>query len=291
MWYQLNIYNLANEALEPLSELLEELGAVSISYTDNQDTPIYEPELNTTPLWQNTVLTALFNDQNLRQAAAGLLEQDFPGAKYDLEDIEDRLWEREWLKSFQPILFGKRLWVCPTHCEVPEPSAVNVMLDPGLAFGTGTHPTTALCLKFLDGLNLKEQIIADYGTGSGILAIAALKLGAIHAYAVDIDPQAVIATQQNAITNQLKLDKDLTVGLVDDIKLPQVDVLLANILAGPLMELAPKLVSLTKPGGTLILSGLLTEQLDEVCAKYRPLVQDIEHQHQDEWALVHMTVK
>ena len=285
MWFELILRDLKQDDVETVSEQLEEFGALSITFTDKTDTPIYEPELNTTPLWQKTVLTALFNDKALMLGAKGLVESEFSDLTIDTNEFEDKVWEREWLKSFKPMCFGERLWICPTHYEPPEPKAVNVMLDPGLAFGTGTHQTTALCLSFLDQTDVSNKVLCDYGTGSGILAIAALKLGAKQLYAVDIDPQAVTATIQNAKSNHVSLDS-LSVGLVEEIELPLVDIMLANILASPLISLAPTLVSKVKPGGMLILSGLLETQIEEVSEAYKPLVKNINATLKDEWAML-----
>lgn len=289
MWYQLNISELDKDSLTSISEQLEELGALSITFTDKQDTPIFEPELNSTPLWQQTVLTALYDEPDLMKASEQWLKSTWPQAKVAREQFEDKVWEREWLKSFKPMAFGKRLWICPTHYQPPQPDAVNIMLDPGLAFGTGTHQTTALCLSFLDGYSLNNQTVCDYGMGSGILAISALKLGAKHAYGVDIDPQAVIATRQNAQLNGIK-ESELIVGLVDEVEIPQVDLVMANILAGPLIELAPVLVSKVKAGGVLVLSGLLATQVAEISQAYQPYASSIDTQIKDEWALCHMKI-
>lgn len=289
MWFELILKDLKQEQVELVSEKLEALGSLSITFTDKTDMPIYEPELNTTPLWQQTVLTALFNDESLMLAAKKLVNSEFSDVIVDTKQFEDKVWEREWLKSFKPMCFGERLWICPTHYEPPEPQAINVMLDPGLAFGTGTHQTTALCLSFLDGADLDGKVLCDYGTGSGILAIAALKLGAKQLYAVDIDPQAVTATHQNALNNNVSLEQ-LKVGLVEDFEIPQVDIMLANILATPLVDLAPTLVSKVKPGGKLVLSGLLEEQIDAVSLAYEGLVKTIESTLKDEWAMLSMEV-
>ena len=286
MWFELIVSELNQKRVYSLSEQLEALGALSITFTDKTDTPIYEPELNTTPLWQQTVLTALFNDESLMLAAKALVESVMTDVCVETKQFEDKVWEREWLKSFKPMCFGERLWICPTHYEPPAPSAVNVMLDPGLAFGTGTHQTTALCLSFLDKTDVTDKILCDYGTGSGILAIAALKLGAKHLYAVDIDPQAVTATKQNALSNNVSLDA-LSSGLVEEIDLPEVDIMLANILALPLIELAKTLCSKVKPGGALVLSGLLEEQVDDVSRAYEPFVSNIEVTLKDEWAMLY----
>ncbi|MGL5738761.1 MAG: 50S ribosomal protein L11 methyltransferase, partial [Plesiomonas shigelloides] len=194
-----------------------------------------------------------------------LLGNDFV---HKIEQLEDKDWEREWMDNFHPMRFGQRLWICPSWREVPEPEAVNVMLDPGLAFGTGTHPTTALCLEWLDGLDLVGKTVVDFGCGSGILAIAALKLGAARAVGIDIDPQAITASRDNAERNgvsdrlELYLPKDQPQDLLGD-------VVVANILAGPLRELAPLISVLPKSGGHLGLSGILESQAESVADAYR----------------------
>jgi ribosomal protein L11 methyltransferase len=188
-----------------------------------------------------------------------------------IEILEDKDWEREWMQHYRPMQFGRRLWVCPSWLQPPEPNAVNLLLDPGLAFGTGTHPTTALCLKQLDSMSLTDQTIVDYGCGSGILAVAALKLGAILALGVDNDPQALAASCDNAVRNNIAPENFLVVfpNKVDQRAWGQrADVVIANILAEPLIELSNTLLHFLKPGGTLLLSGLLQNQAETVCAHY-----------------------
>ena len=183
------------------------------------------------------------------------------------------------MDDYKPMQFGRRLWVCPKHIEPPEPEAVNLMLDPGLAFGTGTHPTTALCLQWLDNASLAGKQILDFGCGSGVLAIASLMLGAEHCDAVDIDPQALEATKDNASENNVS--DSLQVMKPEQLPAQQYDIVLANILAGPLVELAPQLATYTKPGGSIVLSGILETQANDILASYAqwfdldtPLVQD-----------------
>lgn len=285
MWFELVISDVRQEVVEAISEQLEAFGALSVTYTDKVDDPILEPELNTTPLWQQTVITALFNDENLMATAKNVIVAKFSEVQIEDRSFEDKVWEREWLKSFKPMAFGERLWICPTYYDLPAPEAVNVMLDPGLAFGTGTHQTTALCLSYLDGTDVTDKVMCDYGTGSGILAIAALKLGAKHLYAVDIDPQAIIATEQNTSNNGLSFDS-LTLGLVEEVTIPQVDIMLANILASPLIDLAPTLAAHVKSSGELVLSGLLEEQVAEVTQAYQLYFKTIEVTFKDEWAML-----
>lgn len=268
-WVQIRI-NSTNQQAESLSDYLEEIGSVSVTFMDSQDTPIFEPLPGETRLWGNTDVIALFDAETEMQQivhqlkSAGYLSED---TAYKIEQIEDKDWEREWMDNFHPMQFGKRLWICPSWREVPDENAVNVMLDPGLAFGTGTHPTTALCLEWLDGLDLQGKTVIDFGCGSGILAIAALKLGAKRAVGIDIDPQAILASRNNAEQNgvadrlQLFLAKDAPTDL-------QANVVVANILAGPLKELAPTISQLVKPQGQLGLSGILETQAQSVCEAY-----------------------
>jgi ribosomal protein L11 methyltransferase len=200
---------------------------------------------------------------------------------YKLEQLEDKDWEREWMDNFHPMKFGQRLWICPSWREVPEPDAVNVMLDPGLAFGTGTHPTTALCLTWLDGLDLKGKTVVDFGCGSGILSLAALKLGAKKVIGIDIDPQALQASLENAKRNQC--EDRLELFLPKDQPEFKADVVVANILAGPLRELAPVIVEYVKHQGVLALSGVLEEQAEQLQQIYGEYCQMDSFVVQDEW--------
>lgn len=267
-WLQLRLAITPDQA-EPMEDLLLGLGAVSVTFMDAEDQPIFEPDLGTTPLWQNTHLLALFETTTERQ---GLLEQlrqlwQQPLPEHQFEDIADQDWERSWMDNFKPMRFGQRLWIVPSWHETPEPEAVNLLLDPGLAFGTGTHPTTALCLEWLDGQQLQDLQVIDFGCGSGILAIAALLLGAERVVGTDIDPQALEASRDNAQRNGLA-DERLPLYLPEAMPGEAADVLVANILAGPLVSLAPQLSTLVKPGGRIALSGILAEQRDEILAAY-----------------------
>lgn len=269
---------------EPYEDALFELGALSVTLLDAADDPVLEPAPGATPLWPTVVVRAVFDasaDVNAVRTALGAtpgLDPLLIAGKAVFEPVADRAWEREWLKDFRPMRFGRRLWVCPGG-QRPEQGlgtddpAVILELDPGLAFGTGTHATTALCLEWLDsaardGDWLTGAKVIDYGCGSGILAIAAILLGAERALAMDIDPQALLATGQNAernaVAERVQVTNDRQVGQA------QADVVLANILAGPLVELAPLLAERTRTGGRIALSGLLVEQADAVTAAYRP---------------------
>ena len=186
--------------------------------------------------------------------------------QYKLEQLEDKDWEREWMDNFHPMQFGERLWICPSWREVPDENAVNVMLDPGLAFGTGTHPTTALCLTWLDGLDLTGKTVVDFGCGSGILSLAALKLGAKKVIGIDIDPQALQASLENAKRNQV--EDRLELYLPKDQPQLKAEVVVANILAGPLRELAPTITAFVGDNGLLALSGVLENQAEELQVLY-----------------------
>lgn len=248
-------------------------GALSVVLTDQRDDAILEPAPGEIRLWPATRLQAIFENDWLTPVALATLAAacDCEASAFVIAPIEDRVWEREWLRDFTPQRFGRRLWICPSHATVDDPNSVVVSLDPGLAFGTGTHPTTRLCLERLDERTEPCATVIDYGCGSGVLAIAALKLGAMQAYAHDIDPQALIATRDNAARNgvasQLRSVEHAT-------SLPRgkAQLVLANILFGPLCLLAPSLVDLLAPGGELVLAGLLDEQTDELVAAYAPFL-------------------
>ena len=203
--------------VEPLEEWLFEQGALAVSLEDNADEPLLEPGTGETPLWQNVKVTALFTGSiNLSPIKQTLPSSLLAGnSRNDISTLEDRDWERVWMEDFTPIQMGPRLWICPSWTPPPEEALVPVLLDPGLAFGTGTHATTAMCLNALDGLIRGSERVVDFGCGSGILAIAALKLGAGCALGVDNDPQAVVASRDNAQRNDIDTD-DFTVVMPDD---------------------------------------------------------------------------
>ncbi|WP_134593761.1 50S ribosomal protein L11 methyltransferase, partial [Pseudomonas aeruginosa] len=250
-WLQVRLA-ITPEQAETYEDALLEVGAVSVTFMDAEDQPIFEPDLGTTPLWSRTHLLALFEadtDETALLAHLALLTGgDLP--EHHVEEIADQDWERSWMDNFQPMRFGRRLWIVPSWHAAPEPDAVNLLLDPGLAFGTGTHPTTALCLEWLDGQELAGRQVLDFGCGSGILAIAALLLGAERAVGTDIDPQALEASRDNASRNGIEPAR-FPVYLPADLPQRQADVLVANILAGPLVSLAPQLTGLVRPGGLL----------------------------------------
>ncbi|SFR61104.1 50S ribosomal protein L11 methyltransferase [Thiomicrospira sp. ALE5] len=284
-WIQITT-TVAETQAEPLSDALMELGALSVTFAETGEQEIFEPEIGTTPIWQQTRVMGLFDAQiNSTECLLGLtqLMPELSPSQFKVELIEDKDWVREWMDQFQPMQFGQNLWIVPSWLDAPNPDATNLLLDPGLAFGTGTHPTTAMCLSWLDANPPIEKSVIDYGCGSGILAIAAAKLGARCVYGTDIDPQAITATLDNAQRNQVNLQA----GLVNGINLPQSELILANILAGPLAELAPILSQYLITNGQLVLSGLLVSQAEQLITCYREVGIDLQlaNQH-EEWALL-----
>jgi ribosomal protein L11 methyltransferase len=282
----------------PYEDALLAAGASSITLEDEGDDPVLEPLPGTTPLWPRVRLKALFDGtadpdellQILNAELSGTLAQPLSGASF--ETLADRAWEREWLKDFKPMRFGQRLWICPGG-QQPDaeqlrgsPTPVLIELDPGLAFGTGTHPTTALCLEWLDAASIAGKRVIDYGCGSGILAIAAAMLGASELLAIDIDPQALLATHDNAerngVARQIKARLvDAPSNASDD---APADILLANILAGPLESLAQEFSTRVHVGGRLVLSGILRNQAEAVASRYAPWFDIGPVVVRDDWA-------
>ncbi len=282
-WQQL-VFDSDREQAPHLEELLVELGALSVSLLDNADDPVLEPGVGETPLWQSTRLLALFGaETDINRIILDLQEKLQPLPPWRAEVLVDQAWERAWMADFQPMRFGQRLWICPSWCAPPDANAVNLALDPGLAFGTGTHPTTALCLEWLDAQSLDGTTLLDYGCGSGILAIAALLLGAARALAVDNDPQALIATRDNALRNGIAAERLLTY-LPEQVPADlQAQVVVANILAGPLQSLAPLLSRYAAPQGRIALSGILASQAELVSAAYADQFQLTAPAQRQEW--------
>lgn len=285
-WLQINVTT-SPEHAEQYEDLLLEAGCAAVTFEDAKDQPIFEPELGTTPLWGSTTITGLFSAEHdlektldlLNQAKAELSHND---VKFKAEILEDKDWEREWMTHYHPMQFGQHFWVCPSWIEVPDPHAVNLMLDPGLAFGTGTHPTTALCLEWLASQPMTHKTVIDYGCGSGILGIAAKLLGAKEVSGVDIDPQALQATKDNLTRNSLAIDS-LPVYFPDELAHGDVDIVIANILAGPLKDLAPTLAGLVKADGHIVLSGLLSEQAESILATYEQWFDMDVIAHKEDW--------
>ena len=260
-WQQLTLYTTKDYA-EELSGHLESLGAASVTMQDAADQPLYEPPPGATPLWQMTNVVGLFDDSFDMDAVITHLKDNYSETlpDYQLEELEDQDWERAWMDDFKPMQFGERLWIVPSWSEAPDTGGVNILLDPGLAFGTGTHPTTRLCLEWLDAHPPTGKTVIDYGCGSGILAIAAALLKAESVIGVDTDPQAITASDENARRNQVS--EKIDAYLPNKEPKEPADLLLANILAGPLGELAPLFAERVKPGGNLVLSGILPEQAE-----------------------------
>tara|TARA_R110002126_G_scaffold146224_10_gene292140 strand:- start:1950 stop:2834 length:885 start_codon:yes stop_codon:yes gene_type:complete len=282
-WIQLRV-NTTEDKAEQVSDMLQGWGAQAVSFVDAHDTPIYEPMPGEVIYWTNTVVVGLFDAEHPMDSVLSQLQKVAffkDGVEFKLEQLEDKDWEREWMDNFHPIKFGERLWVCPSWRDIPDPTAVNVMLDPGLAFGTGTHPTTALCMQWLDQHIQPDQTVVDFGCGSGILGIAALKLGAKRVVGIDIDPQAIEASTANAARNNVSGQIELY--LPKDQPQLQADVVVANILAGPLAELSQVISRYVKPGGLLALSGILQSQAQSVIAAYQHEFDFDPIAEQEEW--------
>jgi ribosomal protein L11 methyltransferase len=281
-------FPLAALSCDAVEAALLEVGASSITFVDRGDEPVLEPKPGEMRLWSDTLVRALFQESsdaalNLDRLAATLGSHVTQTAR--VRAVEDQVWERAWLAGWKSMRFGRRLWVVPRAAEAPDDAeAIVVRLDPGLAFGTGTHPTTALCLQILDSLPVAGRTVIDYGCGSGILGLAALKLGAAHVTAVDLDHQALLATRDNAIRNGVS--RQMTVQGIED-ELHVADCVIANILAGPLIELAPKLTAACEPGGHLILSGLLKTQAYAVKAAYASGFDKVQVIERDEWCCIY----
>src|SRR5688572_12422125 len=286
MPYHQLVLELPGRELAGAEEACMRLGAIAVSLADAGDEPLLEPAPGETPLWQAVRLRALYEASvNPTVTAATLaIVLGLPPEAIAVEHLEDRVWEREWLKDFRPMRFGRRLWVAPAGQRPDGHAPVILELDPGLAFGTGTHATTALCLEWLDGRIRGGERVLDYGCGSGILGLAALKLGARAALAFDIDPQALTATRENAAKNELASRVDVAERM--KAVTGAFDVVLANILAGPLVELAPRLARLARPGGEIVLAGLLTSQAAEVAQAYEPWFDIGPKAERDGWTLL-----
>jgi len=291
-WLELSLI-VRTEQQPGTEEALDDLGALSITLQDaNAETPdeqaIFEPGVGELPLWPTITLNALFDAGTDRRGLTEALGELLPWLEPDqltFRDIADQDWERAWMDQFKPMPFGQRLWIYPWNIEPPaDENLVVVRLDPGLAFGSGTHPTTALCLEWLDGLDLAGKTVTDFGCGSGILAIAALKLGATSAVGVDNDPQALTASLDNAERNDVA-DR-LAVFLPEDVVAEAADVFLANILAGPLGELAPTFAAAAKPGAPFAISGILIGQQDELLLRYAEWFDDLRVDTREDWVRI-----
>mgnify|MGYP001828538411 CR=1 FL=1 len=284
-WLEVSL-SMEREDVPAAEDALQAMGALSVTLKDDADDPVLEPGPGATSLWPTVQVRGLFESTIDRAVVTSGL-RDVPGVSRPdhllWREVGDQDWERAWMDRFKPMRFGRRLWVVPGGMAIP-PAAENIeiRLDPGLAFGTGTHPTTSLCLEWLDRQDLAGQQIVDFGCGSGILAIAAALLGAEQVVAVDNDPQALESTSANAARNEV--GSTIACQLPEDFSATAADVVLANILAGPLVDLAPVLIGCCKRGGRIVLSGLLEEQVDEVAEAYRPVCAITGSASLDGWA-------
>ncbi|RDI97020.1 50S ribosomal protein L11 methyltransferase [Dyella solisilvae] len=291
-WLELTL-TIRSEQQPRVEEALDDVGALSVTMQDaDAETPdeqaIFEPGVGELPLWPTITLNALFEADTDRRGLSEALGDLLPWLEPDhlqFRDVADEDWERAWMDQFKPMAFGRRLWIYPWNIEPPEDDDIVVVrLDPGLAFGSGTHPTTALCLAWLDSLDLAGKSVTDFGCGSGILAIAALKLGASSAVGVDNDPQALTASADNAERNEVA-DR-LALFLPEDLEAEPADVFIANILAGPLGELAPIFAAAARPGAPFAISGILQGQQDELLQRYAEWFEDLRVETLEDWVRI-----
>ena len=282
-WQQVKI-NVKAAYAEKVGDVLSDFEAQAVTFLDAKDTPMYEPKPGEVMLWPDTQVIGLYDAQDDISHVISHLKETFSKEtqiECVIDQLEDKDWEREWMENFHPMQFGRRLWICPSWRDVPDPSAVNIMLDPGLAFGTGTHPTTALCLEWLDQADLQGKTVVDFGCGSGILAIAALLLGAKEVIGIDIDPQAIQASRDNAERNSVS-DR-LSLYLPENQPCIQADIVMANVLAAPLKELSDTISEFCAKDGYLVMSGILAEQAISVMNVYDQKFKFSPVKQQGEW--------
>ena len=280
-WYNITAATRKSRCDE-VERLFWSLGALSVTVADGSDDPIFEPGYGETPLWCDIHMTSLFPDS----VDISEVDSELRGNSYTVVDHEvlfDRVWEREWLKYFRPTRFGRRLWICPSGTDIPDVGAVTMKLDPGLAFGTGSHSTTRLCLEWLSEARLRGVSLLDFGCGSGVLGIAASLLGARDVTAIDNDPQAIVATQKNAENNRVRAIS----AVLNNKPVGQFDIVIANILSAPLIDLSVQLKRAVFQGGSLVLSGIMDTQLSEVLAAYSTFTL-CDTQSHDGWVLLHL---
>ena len=274
-----------SQAAEEIEELLFSCGAVSVSFEDAADEPILEPSLGDHPLWSKLFIQALFtSEQNVQLATKALQNNNQVDQHIVLQQVAELDWQADFQQQFSAQQFGP-LWVYPSWEQNPAPEGLTLQLDPGLAFGTGHHATTSLCLQWLGSAAIKDCAVIDFGCGSGILALAACRLGAKHVYAVDIDPQALIASKDNITRNHMALNK-FTIGNIDCITDVDCDLIIANILAAPLQALRDTFHTHLKPNGTLVVSGILQSQIALIKDHYASMFECQEISQQDEWACI-----
>ena len=286
-WLELSV-RVSRQNAPLVENLLQNEPVLALTLTDDADDPVLEPGVGETPLWPSVCVTALFSGDTPVEPLARVLSL-VPGVdrpqQVNFRKFEDQQWERVWLDRFQPMQFGSGLWIVPGDQQAPSAAKHVLRLDPGLAFGTGTHPTTRLCLQWMDGHDFSGQTVVDYGCGSGVLGIVAAIKGATEVICVDNDPQALLATQDNASRNDVA--DGIHVLMPAEFKPGSADVVLANILAGPLIELAPVLLASLRPGGSLVLSGILEEQAEEVAEAYRKHFDQLTVTADDGWVRLH----
>lgn len=285
-WLQIKFLAPA-QFVEQWSDLLLTTGACAVTLDDQQQQALFEPTPGDTPLWEQVQIIALYNIDIdlvlLKQQIYKFIPQEIP---LQIETLADQDWQNAWKQHFAPKQFANNLWICPSWCPIPEPNANNIILDPGLAFGTGTHPTTALCVEWLAEHMPANATVLDFGCGSGILGIAAAKLGASMVYCVDCDPQALASTKANAKNNQLST-KQLITYLPEELPATtKVTVVIANILANPLITLAKQLVAYTKPAGNLVLSGILSQQTASLLEVYSKYLEQVTITTKEEWVRI-----
>lgn len=286
-WLQIHI-TVEQAQVDFTETLLSSLGAVSVTLDDAENQDLLEPLPGETPLWNKVIVTGIYAQEEGEDIDVTALETfirtQLPTEPMRSEFLEDQVWERSWMDYYEPIQIGEKYWIVPEWIEPPEANAVNIKLDPGLAFGTGNHASTFLCLQWLGKTDVKDKVVIDYGCGSGILGVAALLLGAKKVYATDIDPQAVLATKQNAELNGVL--ENLYVGLPEEFnaefKNQQADILVANILAGPLMSLAEEFSTLIKSEGEFALAGVIEEQVTDVSSIYSEFFDIVEVEKREE---------
>ena len=283
IWKQIS-FEVKKSETDLVSEVLMGLGSVSITYSDALDDAIYEPPVGQTPLWDNVKVNALFSSEVNQKSIETSISDICNIVVIDTVKLKDRVWEEECQKDFPSMRFGKRLWVCPSWDteSILSNDSIVIHMDPGLAFGTGTHQTTSLCLEYLDSNPPKNLRVIDFGCGTGILAIAAAKFGAKSVIAIDNDPQAVLSSKENVAKNKCE-NTITTIHLIDQESDNKCDLLIANILANPLVELEPLFSDLVHTKGMLLLSGILKEQVDRVVKCYSINFSNIEVANKGEW--------
>lgn len=285
-WLQISLCTTSKTA-QILGDLLCEAGAMTVSMQSGNNEEIYEPPPDVTVLWDSTRVTGLFDmktdvKQVLEFLRTSLQVSSLP--PYYIERMENQDWQEKWMDTIQPLSFGNRLWIFPTWLASSPQTGIHIILDPGLAFGTGSHPTTALCLEWLDQQDITGWEVIDYGCGSGILSIAAAKLGASHIWSLDIDNQALVATLHNANLNMVQ--QQITTIMPARLPRHKVDCLMANILANPIIELVPTFAKLISAGGSIVLSGILTTQTTDVATALEPHFNVDHMEEREQWVRI-----